>query len=103
MRFISPAALGLTLVKLTDESAHRLECQFGYVKRRHQGLEETPTAASDALGVVKPAMVRKKLMALQKTCVFANGAHASPKVEKVDAGLKNSQKFFCRFLTRTLF
>ena len=97
MRFISPAALCLTLVKLADESAHRLECQFGYVKRRHQGLEETPTAASDALGVVKPAMVCKKLMALQKTCVFANGAHASPKVEKVDAGLKNSQKFFADF------
>ena len=93
MRFIPPAALGLTLVKLADESAHRLECQCGYVKRRHQGLEETPTAAGDALGVVQPEMVRKKLMTLQETCVFTNKSHASPKVEKVDAGLKNSQIF----------
>ena len=97
MRFISPVALGLTLVKLAHESTHRLECQFGYVKRRHQGLEETPTAAGDALGVVKPEMVCKKLMPLQKTCVFTNKSHASPKVEQVDAGLKNSQNFFADF------
>ena len=102
MQFIPPATLCLTLVKLADESAHRLECQCGYVKRRHQGLEETPTAASDALGVVQPEMVRKKLMTLQETCVFTNKSHALPKVEKVDAGLKNSQNFFCRFLTRTI-